>query len=162
MNIAHDSVVSIEYTLTDDHGAVIDSSVGGEPLEYLHGHHNIIPGLEDALLGKAVGEHFTVRIPPEEGYGLREDSMMQIVPRHLFQGVDEIVPGMKFHAEAAHGTTVVTVTAVQGDDIHLDANHELAGQHLNFEVTVKAIRAATADEIAHGHAHGPDGHHHHH
>ncbi|MHB8920007.1 MAG: FKBP-type peptidyl-prolyl cis-trans isomerase [Halothiobacillus sp.] len=161
MHVSENAVVAIEYTLKNDEGDVLDSSVGHAPLTYLHGHHNIISGLENALVGKKVGDTFTVTIPPEEAYGLRDDSMTQVVPRHLFQGVDEIVPGMKFHAEAEHGVNVVTVIDVKGDHVHLDANHELAGETLHFDVVVKAIRAASAEEIEHGHAHGPDGHHHH-
>jgi FKBP-type peptidyl-prolyl cis-trans isomerase SlyD len=161
MQVSENTVVAIEYTLKNDAGDVIDSSVGHAPLTYLHGHHNIISGLENALLGKNVGDTFTVTIPPEEAYGLRDDSMTQVVPRHLFQGVDEIVPGMKFHAQAEHGVNVVTVIEVKGDQVHLDANHELAGETLHFDVIVRAIRAATDEEIEHGHAHGPDGHHHH-
>lgn len=161
MQVSENQVVSIDYTLKNDQGEVLDSSAQGEPLAYLHGHHNIISGLENALTGKSVGDSFTVSIPPEEAYGVRDESMTQVVPRHLFQGVDEIVPGMKFHAQAEHGLSVVTVLAVEGDQVHLDANHELAGQTLHFDVTVRDIRPATKDEIAHGHAHGPDGHHHH-
>ncbi|MGC8697775.1 MAG: FKBP-type peptidyl-prolyl cis-trans isomerase [Halothiobacillus sp.] len=161
MQVSDNTVVAIEYTLKNDAGDVVDSSVGHAPLTYLHGHHNIISGLEHALLGKKVGDSFTVTIPPEEAYGLRDESMTQVVPRHLFQGVDEIVPGMKFHAEAEHGVNVVTVMEVKGDQVHLDANHELAGETLHFDVVVQAIRAATAEEIEHGHAHGLDGHHHH-
>ncbi|ANJ66143.1 peptidylprolyl isomerase [Halothiobacillus diazotrophicus] len=161
MQVSENQVVSIDYTLKNDQGEVLDSSAQGEPLAYLHGHHNIISGLENALTGKSVGDSFTVSIPPEEAYGVRDESMTQIVPRHQFQGVDEIVPGMKFHAQAEHGLSVVTVLAVEGDQVHLDANHELAGQTLHFDVTVRDIRPATEDEVAHGHAHGPDGHHHH-
>ncbi len=161
MQVSENTVVAIEYTLKNDAGDVLDSSVGHAPLTYLHGHHNIISGLENAMLGKHVGDSFTVTIAPEEAYGLRDESMTQVVPRHLFQGVDEIVPGMKFHAEAEHGVNVVTVIEVKGDQVHLDANHELAGETLHFDVVVKAIRAATDEEIEHGHAHGPDGHHHH-
>jgi len=161
MQVSENTVVAIEYTLKNDAGDVLDSSVGHAPLTYLHGHHNIISGLENAMLGKTVGDTFTVTIPPEEAYGLRDDSMTQVVPRHLFQGVDEIVPGMKFHAEAEHGVNVVTVIEVKGDQVHLDANHELAGETLHFDVVVQAIRSATDEEIEHGHAHGPDGHHHH-
>lgn len=161
MQVTENKVVSIEYTLKNDQGEVLDSSVGHDPLAYLHGHHNIISGLENALAGKSVGDEFSVEIPPEEAYGLRDESMTQVVPRHLFQGVDDILPGMKFHAEAEHGVNVVTVIDVKDDQVHLDANHELAGETLHFDVVIKDIRDATAEEIEHGHAHGPDGHHHH-
>lgn len=160
MQVTENKVVSIEYTLKNTQGEVIDSSVGHDPLAYLHGHHNIISGLENALTGKSVGDAFAVEIPPEEAYGLRDESMIQVVPRHLFQGVDEILPGMKFQAEAEHGINVVKVIDVKEDQVHLDANHELAGETLHFDVVVKEIRDASAEEIEHGHAHGPDGHHH--
>ncbi|MBA4151356.1 MAG: peptidylprolyl isomerase, partial [Acinetobacter sp.] len=103
MQIAQDSVALIDYTLTNDNGDVIDSSAGGEPLAYLHGHHNIIPGLEKALLGKAVGDSLKVSIEPAEGYGEFNPELMEVVPRHLFAGVDDIQAGMQFQAQTAQG-----------------------------------------------------------
>jgi FKBP-type peptidyl-prolyl cis-trans isomerase SlyD len=161
MNISQNSVVSIHYTLTDGEGKVIDSSEGQEPLAYLHGAGNIIPGLEKALLGKAVGDKFTVSIPAAEAYGVRDDSMVQQLPSNMFSGIDNIEEGMEFHAETEHGLQVVTVTSVEGDNVTIDGNHPLAGVDLTFDVEVEDIRAASAEELEHGHAHGAGGHHHH-
>lgn len=160
MLVSAQKVVFIHYTLTNDDGEVIDSSEGHAPLAYIHGEGNIIPGLENALLGKAAGERIKVSIPPEEGYGLRDETLIQAVPREAFHGVDEILPGMQFHTETHDGGQLVTVVDVQGDSIILDGNHPMSGQHLNFDVEVTEVREATAEELAHGHVHGPGGHHH--
>lgn len=160
MQIAKDLVANIEYTLTDDAGNVIDSSVGGEPLAYLHGAGNIIPGLEDALEGKQAGDSFKVSIAPADGYGEKNEGLMQVVPKEMFQGVDNIEVGMQFHAQTDHGMQVITVAAVDGDNITVDGNHPLAGQNLNFDVKVIEVRAASAEELDHGHVHGAGGHHH--
>ncbi len=160
MQIAKDKVASIEYTLTDDQGQVLDSSVGGEPLAYLHGAGNIIPGLEDALEGKQVGDSFKVSIAPADGYGEKDESLLQVVPKKMFAGVDEIEVGMQFHAQTDYGMQVITVAAVEGDNITVDANHPMAGQNLNFDVKVVEVRDASAEELEHGHVHGPGGHHH--
>lgn len=161
MNISPNSVASIHYTLTDGQGKVIDSSEGQEPLAYLHGAGNIIPGLEKALLGKTVGDKFTVNIPAAEAYGVRDDSMVQQLPSNMFSGIEQIEVGMEFHAETEHGLQVVTVTSVEGDNVTIDGNHPLAGVDLTFDVEVADIRDASAEELEHGHAHGAGGHHHH-
>lgn len=160
MQIANDVVALIEYTLTDDQGNVIDSSVGGEPLAYLHGAGNIIPGLESALEGKQVGDSLKVSVAPAEGYGEKDDGLLQVVPRSMFRGVDQIEPGMQFHAQTDYGMQVITVTTVEGDNVTVDGNHPLAGQNLNFDVKVVEVRAASAEELEHGHVHGAGGHHH--
>ena len=160
MQIAQDSVALIEYTLTNDEGDVIDSSVGGEPLAYLHGHHNIIPGLEKALAGKTVGDSLKVSIEPAEGYGEFNAEMVEVVPRNMFAGVDDIEVGMQFQAQTGQGMQVITVSAIEGDEVTIDGNHPLAGQTLHFDVTVKEVRAASAEELQHGHVHGVGGHHH--
>ncbi len=161
MNISENCVASIHYTLTNGEGKVIDTSEGQEPLAYLHGAGNIIPGLERALLGKAVGDKFNVSIPAAEAYGVRDDSMVQELPSNMFSGIDKIEVGMEFHAETEHGLQVVTVTKVDGDNVTIDGNHPLAGVDLTFDVEVAEIRAASAEELEHGHAHGAGGHHHH-
>ena len=160
MQVQNDHVVSIDYTLKNDAGEVMDSSESTGPLAYLHGHQNIIPGLEKALDDKSVGDSFTVSIEPAEAYGERDEGAIQTVPRSMFQGVDEIEPGMRFQAQTQGGVTVVTVKEVNGDEITLDANHELAGETLHFDVEVKDVRAASDEEKEHGHVHGPDGHEH--
>ena len=161
MQIADKSVVAIDYTLTDDQGEVIDSSEGGEPLWYLHGFENIVPGLERELTGKKVGDQFQVSISPVDGYGERDTELEQEIARDQFEDVDEIEQGMQFHAETDEGYLVFTVIEVGDDMVTVDGNHPLAGMTLNFDVTVREIRSATPEEIEHGHVHGPGGHHHH-
>jgi FKBP-type peptidyl-prolyl cis-trans isomerase SlyD len=162
MLIAQDKVVLIHYTLTDDAGKVLDSSSGGEPLAYLHGQGNIIPGLEKALDGKQAGDKLNVRVEPAEGYGVRDDALVQQVPRRAFGGAQSVQAGMQFHAQSAQGQTrVVTVTRIQGDMVTVDGNHPLAGEVLNFDVEVAEVREPTGEELEHGHVHGPGGHHHH-
>lgn len=153
MNIANNHVVSIHYTLTNDAGEVLDSSQGREPLKYLHGAGNIIPGLENALLDKTAGDELQVTVEPEEGYGVRRDELIQRVPREAFQGVDTIEVGMRFHAQTQGGTMVVTVTDVSDSEVTVDGNHELAGQRLHFAVKVEEVRAASQEEVDHGHVH---------
>ncbi|MFN2380984.1 MAG: peptidylprolyl isomerase [Guyparkeria sp.] len=160
MQVQNDHVVSIDYTLKNDAGEVMDSSEQTGPMAYLHGHQNIIPGLEKALDEKSVGESLTVSIEPADAYGERNEEMIQTVPRSMFQGVDEIEPGMRFQAQTEGGVTVVTIKEVNGDEITLDGNHELAGETLHFDVEIKDVRPASEEEIEHGHVHGPDGHEH--
>jgi len=161
MKIAHEKVVSIHYTLTNGEGTVLDSSSGGQPLAYLHGFGNIIPGLENALEGKAAGDKLQVTVDPEQGYGARDERLVQAVPRSAFKGVDELAPGMQFQAQGPQGTRLVVVTQVADDVVTVDANHPLAGQTLHFDVEVSEVRDATSEELEHGHVHGPGGHHHH-
>lgn len=153
MQIAKDKVVAIDYTLKDDDGSVLDTSEGKEPLAYLHGSGNIIPGLEKALEGKEEGEEVSVNIPPEEAYGERREDLTQVVPRNLFQGVDELQVGMQFQAQAEGGEQIVTITGIEGEDVTVDANHPMAGVPLNFYVKVVEVRDATEEEKEHGHAH---------
>ena len=160
MQIAANCVAYIHYTLKDDAGAVIDSSSGGEPLAYLHGAGNIVPGLEKALEGQQAGAKLAVKVAPQEGYGVRDEALVQQVPRRSFQGVRDLKPGMRFHAQTQQGPVAVMVTQVQGDMITVDGNHALAGVTLNFEIEVTKVREATPEELIHGHVHGPGGHHH--
>ncbi len=157
--VADNQVVSFNYTLTDADGTVLDQS-SGEPLQYLHGVGNIIPGLERQLMGKRVGDVLDVVVEPHEGYGDIDPSIIQQVPRDLFQGVDDIHPGMQFHADSDDGSQVVTVKSVENGMVTIDANHPMAGRTLHFHVEIVDIRPATAVELEHGHAHGADGHHH--
>ncbi len=160
MQIAADKVVSIHYTLKDDAGTVLDSSAGGEPLAYIQGHGNLIPGLERALEGKSGGDKLDVSIAPEDGYGKHDTELVQRVPRRALQGAGEIRKGMQFQAQTPQGVRVFTVTAVVGDMVTLDGNHPLADQNLHFSVEVVDVREATTEELEHGHVHGPGGHHH--
>jgi FKBP-type peptidyl-prolyl cis-trans isomerase SlyD len=161
VHIAEQSVVSIHYTLTNDAGETLDTSDGREPLVYLHGAQNIIPGLENELTGKSVGDSFDVTIQPEEAYGTVNPELVQTVPHSAFEGVEKVEPGMQFQARGDDGETqVITVTEVADSGVTVDGNHPLAGQVLNFSVRVEEIREATEEEIEHGHVHGPGGHHH--
>jgi FKBP-type peptidyl-prolyl cis-trans isomerase SlyD len=159
MQVADNMAVSIHYTLTDDDGEVLDSSIGDEKLVYLHGGGNIISGLEKALHGKAAGDKFNVRIAAEDAYGELMDEMVQIISREMFEGIDNIEVGMQFHADVSYGTGVVSVVNIEGDDITIDGNHPLAGLALTFDVEVIDVRAATQEEMAHGHIHGAGCHH---
>lgn len=157
MQIVNDKVVTIDYVLTDDQGNIIDRSEGGQ-FAYLHGAHNIIPGLEKALTGKTKGDRFNVAVSPEEGYGLRDESLTQVVPRNAFESPDDIAVGRQFHAQSPDGQPlVITVVAVAEDEVTIDGNHPLAGANLNFDISVVDVRDATAEELSHGHVHGPGG-----
>ena len=160
MQIEANSVVTLHYTLKDNDGNIIDQSDDGSFL-YLHGAMNIIPGLENALTGKAAGDEFSVTISPEEGYGNREPGRIQEVPKEMFQDAGEVAVGVQFHAQGRDAQPlVVTVTEIKDDVVVIDGNHALAGVDLNFAVKVIEVREATEEEISHGHVHGPHGHHH--
>jgi len=160
MTIADKKVVVLDYVLTDNSGQILDQSDDGSFL-YLHGARNIIPGLENALTGKKAGDKFNVSVSPSEGYGERNENMVQTVPMDMFDESEQVEVGQQFHAASPDGSHImVTITQIDGDQVTVDGNHPLAGQQLNFKGTIVSIREATADELAHGHAHAP-GHHHH-
>lgn len=159
--IGEHSVVSMHYKLTDDEGAVIDSSEGGEPMEYLHGANNIIPGLENALVGKKEGDFLHVKVAPAQGYGEADPEGTKVIERAAFEGVDEIEVGMSFEAQAPDGTSQrIFIKKIDGDQVTIDINHPLAGINLNFDVQIVSVRESTEEERSHGHAHTP-GHEHH-
>ena len=160
MQIARDSVAAFHYTLTDDQNQVIDSSAGRDPLTYLHGGGQIVPGLEKQLEGRSAGDKFTADVAPEEGYGVHHPELMQEVPRSAFQAVDDIQPGMQFQGRGPQGEINVTVTRVEDDKVFIDGNHPLAGKTVHFGIEVTDVRAASEEELAHGHVHGAGGHHH--
>jgi len=161
MLIENNKVVSIHYTLTNDAGEVLDSSEGREPLSYLHGMNNIISGLEAALTGKTSGESLTVDVEPAEGYGERIEELRQVVSREMFGGVDDLQIGMQFQAQMSdQHPVVVTVVAIDGDEVTIDGNHPLAGETLHFDVSIEGVRHATLEEISHGHVHGEHDHAH--
>ena len=162
MKVAKNTVVSIAYQVRTQDGVLVDEAPANQPLEYLQGHNNLIIGLENALEGKEVGDKFEVRVQPEEGYGEYNENMVQRVPKEVFQGVDEVVVGMRFLADTDIGPVPVVITEVDGDEVVVDGNHMLAGQELHFTVEVVGTREATLEEIAHGHVHGEHDHHHHH
>lgn len=160
MNIRANSVVAIDYVLKNDAGEIIDSNDDGEPLTYLHGHENIVPGLERALDGKVVGDVLDVVVAPVDGYGERDLARIMTLKRD--QLPEDLAPevGMMLSMTSRDGHTVpITITAVSPTGITVDGNHELAGETLHFHVKVKMIRDATREELAHGHVHGPGGHH---
>ncbi len=160
MDIAKDKVVSLHYTLKDTQGKVLDSSSGGEPLVYLHGASNIIPGLEEALTGKKLGDKLQITVTPDKAYGERDERMVQTIPKSQFPNPEKIQMGMRFQVNSNHGPVVLTVIDIKENDVVVDGNAELAGQTLHFDVEITDVRSATEEEMAHGHAHGPGGHHH--
>ncbi|MGY4677828.1 peptidylprolyl isomerase [Pasteurella sp. P03HT] len=165
MKVAKNVVVSIAYQVRTADGVLVDEAPTNQPLEYLQGHNNLVIGLENALEGKAVGDKFEVRVQPEEGYGEYNENMVQRVPKDVFQGVDELVVGMRFIADTDIGPLPVVITEVAENDVVVDGNHMLAGQELLFTVEVVATRQATEEEMTHGHVHqegGCCGGHHHH
>lgn len=151
--IGDKSVVTIHYTLTDDAGEILDNSRDGDPMVYLHGASNIIPGLEKELTGKTTGASLKVTVSPEDAYGEHVPEAIQKVPRSAFEGVDDIQPGMQFQTEGPQGVQVIVVAEVSESEVTVDANHPLAGKTLHFDVSVEAVRDATPEEIDHGHAH---------
>ena len=156
--VAADTVVSIHYTLTLE-GQVVDSSDGREPLQYLHGHGNIVPGLESQIAGRRLGDRFNAEVAPEDGYGIHDPDRVVQAPRGAFPDDVELAPGMQFQTEDEDGDPMtVVVTAVGDEEVTIDTNHPLAGKTLSFDIQVAAIRAATSEELEHGHVHGPGGH----
>lgn len=150
MIITKDKIVSIEYTLKDKDGEVLDSSEDLGVLEYLHGYENLIPGLEKELEGKKEGDIFSVTVEPSVGYGEFSQELIVDIPRANFDEGAPIEVGMQFEAGSADGSRIVKVTKVEGDTVTIDANHELAGKTLFFDVTVSTVRDATEDEIKSG------------
>lgn len=157
MKITKHAVASIHYTLTDNSGQVLDSSAGREPLHYLHGEGSLIPGMEEGLEGQEKGAKLKLKVSPEKGYGVRDEKLIQKVPRSAF-GDQKVETGMQFHT---NNGMVVTVTHIGLEHVTVDANHALAGIDLNFDVEVMDVREATQEEVEHGHVHGPGGHHDH-
>lgn len=150
MNITQDRVASIAYLVTTQEGAPVDQTTRDAPLDYLHGHNNLIPGLEKELEGKTAGDKFSITVSPEDAYGDYEDALVQRVPKEAFQGVDELEVGMRFMAQTEGGQMPVEITAVEDDEVVVDGNHMLAGQTLSFEVEVVAVRDAESEEIEMG------------
>lgn len=152
MNIAPGVVATFHYTLKNPSGETIDSSDGGEPMAYLHGASNIVPGLESEMEGKKAGDKLTAVVPPEGGYGQKHDGLIQEVPRTAF-GDQPVEVGMRFTAETEQGPHAVAITAVNEETVTVDGNHPLAGETLHFDVEIVEVREATAQETEHGHVH---------
>ena len=155
--IASQRVVTLNYTLLDDDGEILESTEGADPLVYLRGSNSLIPGLEEALTGKKSGDSFRVKVAADDAYGERDETLIETLPRGEFNDVDPIEVGMQFEAQTDEGPLIVTVIDVNDEEITVDGNHELAGLDLTFEVQVLEVRDATAEELEHGHAHGGDG-----
>lgn len=162
MQIGKNSIVTLNYTLKNDQGEILDESLDDSFL-YMHGAGGIISGLESQLDGKSAGEEFSAHIEPADGYGERDDSMVQVVARDMFDKEHPLKEGIQFHAESPEGDKItVTVTKIDDDKITVDGNHPLAGIALNFDIKIAAVREALEEEIEHGHVHNSDGHHNHH
>lgn len=160
MKIAKNSVVTVNYTLKNDAGEIMDTSQGREPLVYLHGIGALIPGLENEIDGKSAGDKLNVVIAPEHAYGNRRDDLLRVVSKDGFQGDEELVTGMRVQLDTDQGPAIAVVSKIEGNNITLDLNHPLADMNLHFDVEILAVREAEADEIAHGHVHGEGGHQH--
>jgi len=154
MKIENHCVVSIHYTLTDDAGQTLDSSAGRDPLTYLHGTGSLIPGLEQELDGREAGQAFQATIQPEHAYGMPRPELVQEVPLEALAQVENLHEGMQLQSRSPDGRVQMLIVEAIGDEsATLNANHALAGQVLHFDVTVEAVREATAEELEHGHAH---------
>ena len=158
MQIADNTVAELNYKLTVD-GELIDESYDGQPLAYIHGNGNLIPGMENALTGKSVGDKFSITLEPKEAYGEYDDALSTKVDRSELSGIDNLEVGLQLEAQFPDGTQMATVQAIDGDEVTIDGNHPLAGETLNFEIEVMGVRVATEEELAHGHPHGPGGAH---
>ena len=157
MNIEDKKVVSFHYTLRDEHGEQLESSREGDPMTYLHGAGNIIPGLEKALAGKVAGDHFEASVEPAEAYGERDENGVQRISAKHFKQAGRLEPGQVVVLQTRQGPRQVTVVKVGRFNVDIDTNHPMAGLLLTFDVEVTDVRDATAEEISHGHVHGPGG-----
>jgi FKBP-type peptidyl-prolyl cis-trans isomerase SlyD len=159
MQISDQKAVTIHYTLKNEAGEALDSSRGRDPLNYLQGAGNIVPGLEKALAGKSTGDTVRVTLAPEEAYGQRDEKEIRNVPLRKISADGKLGPGARCRIQTSEGFQLGIVTALRGDYATVDLNHPLAGMRLDFEVEVLAVRDATSEELTHGHVHGPGGHH---
>jgi FKBP-type peptidyl-prolyl cis-trans isomerase SlyD len=160
MSISDNDVVSFHYTLKNEAGETLESSRGHEPVVYLHGHGAMIPGVEKAITGKKTGDSFSITVPPEEAYGPRQEGAIQRVSAKHLHGAKEWKPGMTAIVETSHGPRQVQVVKVGKFMVDIDLNHPMAGKTLKFDIEIMESRAATEEELQHGHVHGPGGHHH--
>jgi FKBP-type peptidyl-prolyl cis-trans isomerase SlyD len=157
MKVEKDKVVGFHYTLSSQEGRQLETSREGEPVSYLHGAGNIIPGLEREMAGRAPGDHFSVTVQPEDGYGPRNAANIQRIPLKRLGNIPKPKPGEVLGLQTNQGPVQVTVIKVGKFNIDVDANHPMAGQVLNFEVEITSIRDASEEELNHGHVHGPGG-----
>ena len=157
--VEEDKIVSLVFTLKDGEGNVLEVATHEEPMLYLHGHSNLLPSLETALAGLSAGEQVRVELPPEQGFGVHDPERLQIVDREMFGG-DDVEVGMPIMVEAGDDVMPFWVHEIRDDEVVLDGNHPFAGKNLDFDMTVIEIRDGSAEELEHGHAHGPHGHQH--
>lgn len=160
MKIEKDSVATIHYTLTNEEGEVLDTSQGGDPLKYLQGHGNLVPGLEKELEGKKPGDSFKTVVEPAEAYGEYDDNLIFTVEKSEFEDPDQLEIGTNFQAEIGGDAKLCTVMDLGEDTVKFNANHPLSGMTLSFDISVQDVRSATEEELEHGHVHGDGGHHH--
>lgn len=164
MSIGTNSVVSFHYRLSETGGDLLESSYEGDPTLYLHGHDNLLPALEKHFEGRSAGEKFEVQLAPEDGYGHRQEGATQRIPvKHLLDYAklkNRLKPGMRVAVNTQHGPWEAVVLKVGKFNVDIDSNHPLAGKNLTFAIEILEVRGATADELAHGHAHGKGGHQH--
>lgn len=153
MQIGKHTVVTFEYELRDDMGVLLDASTDSGPLTYIHGLGRLVPGLESALEGHAAGETLEIVVPPESAYGFHDPARVDVVPRTTLDPSGDVSVGMRFESRTERGIEVATVTALEGDNARVDANHPLAGIELHFEVEILDVRAAVEGEIDHRHVH---------
>ena len=153
MQVEKNKVVAIDYTLKDDNGEVLDSSAGRQPLCFIQGVGNLIPGVENALEGKSAGERLEITVPPETGYGVRDDSLVMSIEREKFGEVEDLKEGLRFRMDTPDGPMIFTVLNIGDTEVQVDGNHPLSGMMLNFDITVQSVRDATSEELDHGHVH---------
>jgi FKBP-type peptidyl-prolyl cis-trans isomerase SlyD len=153
MQVEKNKVVEIDYTLKADNGEVLDSSEGRDPLSYIQGAGNLIPGVENALEGKSSGDRVQITVPPETGYGERDDSLVLSIERDKFSEVEDLQEGSRFRMDTSDGPTIFSVVEVKDAEVVVDGNHPLAGMTLDFDITVQSVREATPEELDHGHVH---------
>jgi FKBP-type peptidyl-prolyl cis-trans isomerase SlyD len=161
MTVARNRVVSIEYTLTGEDGSVLDTSRGDEPISYVHGSGTLVDALEAAMEGKGPSDTVSLTLPPDQAYGVRDDSIVFTLPRAQVGAAEEPEIGMQIMLQGDGDGRVVTVVAMDENEVTVDGNHPLAGLTLTFDVEIIDVREATAEEIEHGHAHNGDSHHEH-
>lgn len=160
MKIEKNRVVEFDYRLCDDDGNFVEDTADSEPMVYLHGHNNIISGLERQMEGHKIGDSFTARVTPEQGYGYRDEGRIQRIPIKHLMTKGKLKPGQVAAVNTPEGPRQIVVLKVGRFVVDADLNHPFAGLTLNFEVNVVNVRESTEEEVAHGHAHGPGGHNH--
>jgi FKBP-type peptidyl-prolyl cis-trans isomerase SlyD len=156
MVIKENTVVSIQYNLKDDSASLLDSNTGEDPLSYIQGTSHLLPAVEAALEGKSPGDTVRLELSPEEGYGVRDDSLVFVVSRKKLDGMEDIAVGTRYRVKTRDGEKILTLTEMDDQRVTLDGNHPLAGKRLHFDISVVAVRECTQEELSHGHVHDSD------